>query len=1112
MIPGKTGFTATIENAEDTKVYAGDDFRLYWNASDRISLFDQNTANQQYRFTGSTGDKSGSFVKAGGASSSSTSIPHTIAVYPYNSSVSVTADEKLSVSLPDTQEWAERSFGPGANTMVARSSDTKLDFLNACGMLMLKIYGGRKVSSIMLQGNSGELISGMATITFSHDGLPSVQLGSGAGDTIELICADPVPTGYSEMDYTEFWMVVPPVTFSQGFTATIIDSEGKDYTQTTKKSITISRNHVSKMAPFPLGEVLLPVPEAVDLGLPSGIRWASFNVGASTPEEEGFYYAWGETEPKENYQWENYKWCNGSGSSLTKYNYSSDLGTVDNKIVLDPEDDVAAVRYGDKWRMPTASEIDELFAYTTSQWTKRNGKDGFLLTAGNGNSIFLPDPGQGVTYNKGYWASTLSYLANNSGSAHSLGFDFEPLWSTSGIARYCNCLVRAVYGDFVPLQGLALDNITLRAGSAISLMPAVPSNASEHQVRCSSSDESVAKVSNDRLYALSEGTTVLTVSTTGSLYTAKCNVTVTPYEYPAPEAVDLGLSVKWGSFNLGSSDPESQGAYFAWGETEPKTTYTWATYKWCEGSETKLTKYNTESSKGKVDNVVVLDLEDDAANSKLGGLWRMPNEKEIKELLQQCTWTYKKAENGINGFTVTASNGNSIFIPIAGYRSETGLSFSGFANYWSSSLSERSEYAILAHADYMQYIYNEGWHFAYDMTEDRMLGIPVRPVYDEGLNLEISSVSLSESSVSIAIGETTKLIPTTLPEKASRNAVTWSTSNNHVATVSYDGSVKGLGLGNATITVTTVNGQKTATCEVNVVPGDASIAPKAVDLGLPSGTKWASCNLGAQYEWQLGNYYSWGEAEPKKNGIGYSKWCAKGTNYIWTKYNLFSDYGTVDHKVLLDPEDDAATANLGEGWRMPSRAECQELYDCCTWEWIESYDYNTRINGYKITGPNGKSIFLPSTGYAIYGWLEADGYFGNYLSSELYPYNSNSSSARCITFYDPNKISINEISTAIRNWGYTIRPVQAGPYVHVEYVYCPQKTIAMKAGNRMNLEAMVFPTDATCSDVVWTSDNPDVVSVTLEGEATANVAGSAKITATSADGGITGNCTVTVSE
>ena len=144
--------------------------------------------------------------------------------------------------------------------------------------------------------------------------------------------------------------------------------------------------------------------EYVDLGLPSGIKWATCNVGASSPEDYGGYYAWGETEEKGYYDWDNYKWCNGSENTQTKYCTDSDYGTVDNKTVLDLEDDVAHVKWGGSWRMPTSSEIQELLDECIWEWTVLNGVDGCRVTGPNGNSIFLPVGGD----RDHYWSNSLS--------------------------------------------------------------------------------------------------------------------------------------------------------------------------------------------------------------------------------------------------------------------------------------------------------------------------------------------------------------------------------------------------------------------------------------------------------------------------------------------------------------------------------------------------------------------------------------------------------------------------------------------------------------------------------------------------------------------------------
>ena len=180
--------------------------------------------------------------------------------------------------------------------------------------------------------------------------------------------------------------------------------------------------------------------------------------------------------------------------------------------------------------------------------------------------------------------------------------------------------------------------------------------------------------------------------------------------------VDLGLSVKWATFNVGATAPVEYGDYFAWGETEPyyedgyyaqenpqahwkegyTAGYAWSNYKYCNGSYNTLTKYCGNSNygyNGFTDTKTTLDPEDDVAHVKWGGDWRMPTQAELDELsnTDNCTWTWTTL-NGVNGYLVTSKKsgheGASIFLPAAGYRYDTRLDYVGSSgNYWSSSLS-----------------------------------------------------------------------------------------------------------------------------------------------------------------------------------------------------------------------------------------------------------------------------------------------------------------------------------------------------------------------------------------------------------------------------------------
>ena len=191
--------------------------------------------------------------------------------------------------------------------------------------------------------------------------------------------------------------------------------------------------------------------EWVDLGLPSGLKWATCNVGASQPEEYGDYFAWGEVESKDYYDWSTYKWCNGSYDTQTKYcndSYYGYNGFTDNKTTLELSDDAANYNWGGGWRMPTHEEQYELYNNCSWEWTTQNGVYGRKVTGPNGNSIFLPAAGYRYGSSLGragsagrYWSSSLyTYYPNY---AYALSFNSDNVdWYYYG--RYCGFSVRPV--------------------------------------------------------------------------------------------------------------------------------------------------------------------------------------------------------------------------------------------------------------------------------------------------------------------------------------------------------------------------------------------------------------------------------------------------------------------------------------------------------------------------------------------------------------------------------------------------------------------------------------------------------------------------------------------
>ena len=245
-------FTAGFE--QDTRTYIQDGMLLRWNEGDQISIFVANTLNRQYKFDGETGDNGGTFSVVDAPFGTGNDLACHYAVYPYAAGVKITETGVITTSLPAEQNYAENSFGLGANTMVAVTKDTDdtfLKFKNVCGYLMLQLYGNNvTVKSITLTGNNGEKLAGKATVTPLYDQEPTIAMSDDATTSITLNCGDGVKLGTSAETATAFWIVVPPTAFDEGFEITITDINGGTFTKSTSKEVAIERNVIKPMAAF----------------------------------------------------------------------------------------------------------------------------------------------------------------------------------------------------------------------------------------------------------------------------------------------------------------------------------------------------------------------------------------------------------------------------------------------------------------------------------------------------------------------------------------------------------------------------------------------------------------------------------------------------------------------------------------------------------------------------------------------------------------------------------------------------------------------------------------------------------------------------------------------
>lgn len=288
--------------------------------------------------------------------------------------------------------------------------------------------------------------------------------------------------------------------------------------------------------------------------------------------------------------------------------------------------------------------------------------------------------------------------------------------------------------------------------------------------------------------------------------------------------------------------------------------------------------------------------------------------------------------------------------------------------------------------------------------------------------VSVTGVNLNKSSLTLLVGDSETLTATVAPSNATNKRVSWSSSNTSVVTVDSNGKVNAVSGGTASIAAMTEDGGKTASCSVTVyVPDGSENGYEYVVLGLPSGLKWATCNVGAYKPEEYGNFYAWGETQSKTDYSGgtYKWWNWNGVTYKLTKYcpadqtSCWNGEGTPDGKTVLDLEDDTAHVNLGGHWRMPTDEEWVELMENCTWTWT----IQNGIAGRLVSANNGKSIFLPAAGLQDHRDLINVGSYGLYWSSSLA---TDDPDQAWFMYFGSDIVYWDRMS---RYYGYSIRPV-----------------------------------------------------------------------------------------
>ena len=597
------------------------------------------------------------------------------------------------------------------------------------------------------------------------------------------------------------------------------------------------------------------------------------------------------------------------------------------------------------------------------------------------------------------------------------------------------------------VNGIMLNkySLSLMKGDAETIIATItPEDAYDKTYSWSSSNESVVQVDqNGTITAVSEGEAyVRVVANDGGGKSASCYVTV------FPEMVDLGLSVKWRSNNMGASKPEEYGDYYAWGETEPKDSYSWSTYQY--GTNSSQSKYND------TDNLLYLDRDDDVAQVKLGGGWRMPTEEEFVELKDNCTWTWTTLNN-VCGYKVTSKKSGFqskwIFLPATAYGNEEG-------EYWSSSLS--SIY-FSSYARCLSFWKNN----AYTSDHSRCMGLTIRPVSS---SQDITSVEL-KNVMNLLVSESETLVANILPTNAINRTLLWSSANTSVATVDQNGKVTAVSAGIARITAKTSNGRYSASCIVYVEDLVSSISFDKSELVIYNGTsekitatvlpftsnqslEWSSDNTSVAEVSSSGvvTGISIGTATitaTAKDGSGISQTCRVEVRPKVCITDITLNKTTL---VLNEGQTETITANVA-----PDDAYDKSL----TWS-----SSNTSV----ATVDQAGKVTAVSKGTATITVTDKDG---------------SAKSASC-------SVTVNRLVTSI-----TLN----------------KESIVIRKGKTANLWVTVRPSTASNTNVSWSSSNTSVATVSSSGEVTSVAIGTATITVSAIDGsGKSAACQVEVKQ
>lgn len=404
-----------------------------------------------------------------------------------------------------------------------------------------------------------------------------------------------------------------------------------------------------------------------------------------------------------------------------------------------------------------------------------------------------------------------------------------------------------------------------------------------------------------------------------------------------PKAVDLGLSVLWSDTYLDAEMVELANAGYYWASTTPRK---------------NLIQTNEEVPYDVNVGLNIAHSNYDCVTAALGDGWRLPTKAECEELAK-LKLTFTSAYEETCGFTLTADNGNSIFIEYSSGDNTIGR----MTKFWTADAWRESDLSTdFTKAWACRISIGKGVEVI-DMTrKDTYLFVrPVKDITPTGV--AVTDITLTDTELTLPVDEQASLYAAVLPVNASDKRVTFTSSDESVATIDSKGLVHAVSAGHATITATATDGSGTsATCEVTVKSLSDS---RDIDLGLS--VIWASHNVGAESSQQIGDYYQFANPEIL------TKWSITTSPYRTT--------GEIPVLNMAGTQYDPATKVLGKEWMTPTKEQFQELFDNCDFEGLDNgVEFTSRINGNKI--------FFPNTGFMYVSALNSSDN-GCYMTAEI---------------------------------------------------------------------------------------------------------------------------------